>query len=97
VTDAVTGQSICDHPGPGQSERGLQEPFCLAWQEYEGKHEPFFTADEWTKLQASFGRRTAQRKLNIARPFLGCVGQVKGARPAASGYETRAPGCYGGA
>jgi DNA invertase Pin-like site-specific DNA recombinase len=37
----------------------------FTWRDiiYEGKHEPIYTADEWERLQASFGLKSKYRKL----------------------------------
>lgn len=40
----------------------LKQEFYAGWftwrdERYRGKHEPVFTADEWDRLQATFGKR----------------------------------------
>ena len=47
-------------PRPHDGRRSL---FTWRGVEYEGQHEPIFTADEWERLQASFGRKSTYRKL----------------------------------
>ncbi len=42
---------------------GFKSQFVWRGKRYDAKHEPIFTADEWTRLQASFGLRATQRKL----------------------------------
>lgn len=37
--------------------------FVWRGEEYAAKHEPVFTADEWTELEASFGKKATQKKL----------------------------------
>ncbi len=42
---------------------GFKSHFVWRGEEYEGKHEPIFTADEWRRLCESFGKRSLYRKL----------------------------------
>jgi DNA invertase Pin-like site-specific DNA recombinase len=42
---------------------GFKSQFTWRGTHYEAKHEPIFSYDEWTRLQASFGKRATYRKL----------------------------------
>jgi hypothetical protein len=42
---------------------GFKSQFTWRGVQYEGKHEPIFSAEEWRRLQASFGRKGTYRKL----------------------------------
>ena len=49
----------------GNVEQGLKYEFYAGWftwrdVHYRGKHEPVFTADEWVRLQATFGTHAIQ-------------------------------------
>lgn len=51
--------------GPGSVEHLLKHEFYAGWftwrdERYRGKHEPVFSADEWERLQGTFGHRTPQ-------------------------------------
>ncbi len=42
-------------PDPAKPEEVFRSQFVWRGVWYEGKHEPIFTADEWARLQRSFG------------------------------------------
>lgn len=42
---------------------GFKSQFVWRGEYYEAKHEPIFTADEWARLQASFGKRPLYKKI----------------------------------
>ncbi len=42
---------------------GFKSHFVWRGEEYQGKHDPIFTADEWRRLCESFGKRSLYRKL----------------------------------
>lgn len=50
------------HPDPARPGEMYISQFVWRGIWYPAKHEPIFTADEWTKLQASFGLEPGYRK-----------------------------------
>jgi site-specific DNA recombinase len=62
--------------GAGRVQAILTNPFYVGvvrWrgEEYQGKHEPIFTRQEWDELQATFGKRGPYRKRKHDGTFSG--------------------------
>jgi hypothetical protein len=64
---------------PGDIEHILKHEFYAGWftwrdEQYRGKHETVFTADEWARLQETFGKRAPYRSpLDKAGALSGCM------------------------
>jgi DNA invertase Pin-like site-specific DNA recombinase len=79
------------HLDPDKPNDVFRSQFVWRDKWYEGKHEPIFSADEWTKLQGSFGQRTAQRKLKHNGLFANGPLTLTCAEPACGCKITYAP------
>jgi DNA invertase Pin-like site-specific DNA recombinase len=51
------------YPDPDKPSEVFKSQFVWRGKRYDAKHEPIIGADEWSRLQASFGLRSAQRVL----------------------------------